>query len=143
LIRLSALGISTIGGVPVNLSVSVAGTAQRCQLTFEFARASLEVSFFPEGFRVLPIRSTPVDDLAASLGRTVRYGLERSPIGRRYKDHSSPHSLIYLDHLFRVTRATASSSTSPFSLSGVDDTMQTIFDLQDAVASQAKSGTAI
>jgi predicted dehydrogenase len=137
LIRLTALGISAPGGVPVSLSVSVAGTAQRCHLTFEFERASYEVTFFPEGFRVLPIRSTPIDDLAAAMGRTVRYGLERSPIRRRNESVASPHSLIYQDHLTRTMTASETLPNSPFSLAGVADTMETLFGLEDVLSTQA------
>jgi hypothetical protein len=136
LIRLTALGVSARGGVPVNLSVSVSGTAQRCHLTFEFERASYEVTFFPEGFRVLPIRSTPLDDLAAAMGRIARYGMERSPIGRRYGSRPSPHDLIYRDHLARTMMAPETRPSSPFSLAGVADTMETIFALEDALSAR-------
>ncbi|PYQ66641.1 MAG: hypothetical protein DMF54_07150 [Acidobacteria bacterium] len=139
LIRLSALGTSTSGGVPVSLSISVTGTAQRCQLTFEFERASYEVTFFPEGFRVLPIRSTPLDDLVAALSRTVSYGFDRSPMRRRYPNRDSPHALIYQDHLTRTLAAPAPASRSPFSLDGVGDTMETLFELEDILSAQATS----
>lgn len=137
LIRLTALGISARGGVPVSLSVSVSGTAQRCHLTFEFERASCEVTFFPEGFRVLPIRSTPVDDLAAATGRTVGYALGRSPIGRRHVNRDSPHFLIYQDHLTRTMTSPGTLPSSPFSLAGVADTMETLFGLEDVLSTQA------
>ena len=137
LVRLSALGTSTTGDVPVGLSVSVAGTAQRCHLTFEFERATYELNFFPEGFRVLPIRSTPVDDLTASVGRTLRYTLDRSPFGVRNRSGDSPHALIYRDHLARTTMAPQTVQLSAFSLAGVADTMETLFGLQEVLSARA------
>lgn len=141
LIRLSALGVSADGTVPVSLAVSVTGAAQRCVLTFEFERASCEVAFFPEGFRVLPVRNTPIDDLGASLSRLTRYALDRISNGRTRHIHESPHSLIYQDHLARTLGAPYGKGSGPFSLSGVSDTMETLFELQDVISSQSKLET--
>jgi 2-alkyl-3-oxoalkanoate reductase len=118
-------------GARVELDLDASGTAARTQFVFTFERAICVLDLFPDGFRVLPRRAHPLDDLA--------YGLRRitGAVGSRFRKRvggvpirAVPHHEIYKHHLARHTET---GFSSPFSLEAVGPTMRSLFRLADLV----------
>jgi nucleoside-diphosphate-sugar epimerase/predicted dehydrogenase len=122
-------------GADAFLDLDLSGTSQRTSLTFDFERSSCTLDFFPEGFRVLPTRRSPLDDLAADLSRTATYLRQRVAATGRLPSQARPHYLIYLDHL---SRASGQRYASAFTLAGVEPTMLSLYDLCEHVYSNSE-----
>jgi nucleoside-diphosphate-sugar epimerase len=115
----------TADGASVSFHLDLAGTAARTQIAFEFERAACVLDFYPEGFRVLPRKATPIDDLGAAAARLAQFAGQavrkrRHGMARR----ALPHAYIYRAHL---AAEPAAAESSPFALAGVADTMRTLF----------------
>jgi 2-alkyl-3-oxoalkanoate reductase len=108
----------------LRFDLDLSGTAPRTRLTLELERAACVLDFFPDGFRVLPRRSNPVDDLAADLGRLAgALGQRLRPQMNGVPKRALPHLSIYREHLRRLR---GEAGESPFSLAGVADTMSSL-----------------
>jgi hypothetical protein len=84
----------------------------------------VQLSCFPEGFRVLPTRRTPIDDAAAAsleLTQFLAQFARRRTVARRSR--GVPHFLVYRNHF----RRPAEGGLDPFTLSAVKHTMTTLF----------------
>ncbi|MHB8471046.1 MAG: NAD-dependent epimerase/dehydratase family protein [Gaiellaceae bacterium] len=111
-------------GARLDFALDLSGTAQRTQITFEFERASCALNFFPDGFRVLPRRSHPLDDLLADATRVrsaVGGLVRRGPGG--VSRRAIPHREIYLRHRLAVENDEVSN---PFSLFELGSTMRSL-----------------
>jgi nucleoside-diphosphate-sugar epimerase/predicted dehydrogenase len=109
-------------GADFDLCVSTLGSARRTSVTLEFERASVELSFFPEGFRVLPPRRNPVDDMAASARELAGFARQTVTRLRRRSPVDSPHALIYQSHADDVL----SRAPNPFSVGTAEATVSTL-----------------
>ncbi|HVS84909.1 MAG TPA: Gfo/Idh/MocA family oxidoreductase [Gaiellaceae bacterium] len=111
-------------GARLDFSLDLAGTAQRAQITLEFERATCVLDFFPDGFRILPPRAHPADDLIAASGRLGRavWALARRRSGG-LPTRAVPHAEIYRWH-----RATLDDPAldSPFALASLAPTMRSL-----------------
>lgn len=109
--------------------IDTSGTESRKSVTLEFERCTIEVAFFPDGFRVLPVRGTPLDDLEADALRLASYArrIAVDRLGRgALPSRARPHAAIYRRHLARLR----GEATGPaFSLDSVADTMTALFQL--------------
>lgn len=117
------------GGAWIALDLDATGTARRTNVVLEFERAALELTFFPEGFRVLPAARNPLDDAAFALRQFAR--ALRQQIGRRVgnsSDRGIPHRAIYQEHARRLRDR---DPKSPFSLSGVTPVTESLSELSD------------
>ena len=109
--------------------LDLSGTAPRTRLTATFERAVCVLDFFPDGFRVLPRRANPLDDLAADARRLASaLGQRLRPTARGLPKRVLPHLLIYREHL-RALRGDAAGT--PFDLTAVADTMESLYRLCD------------
>lgn len=118
-------------GADVILSLGYRGTAQRTRIMLEFERASIEVGFFPDGCRVMPRRSTPIDDAAYSAARFGRFlGSKLPPRRFPVAPNAAGHLRIYRHHL---RRATGIGSSSICDLAAIRPTMNTAFTLADSI----------
>jgi len=120
----------TAHGAAVAFQLDLSGTAARSQIVFEFERAACVLDFYPDGFRVLPRKATPIDDLGAAAGRLMEFAGQtlhkrRHGLARR----ALPHAHIYRAHF----AAAAGEAASPFLLSEVADTMRTLFLMADKI----------
>jgi nucleoside-diphosphate-sugar epimerase/predicted dehydrogenase len=114
--------------------LDLSGTAPRTRLVFQFERAFCALDFFPDGFRILPRKGNPVDDLAADARRFTDALIRHArPSEQGVPKRAVPHRQIYLEHLRRLA---GDRSPSPFSLAGVSDTMDSLFLLAEAAYPQ-------
>ncbi len=121
----------TTSGARLDLELGLTGAAQRAQVTFAFERATCVLDFFPDGFRVLPRRSHPLDDLGADAGRLAAALRQRlRPAGDGVPKRALPHHEIYRRHLRRLDDPAAAD---PFSLAAVAPTMRSLFRLGELV----------
>ncbi len=118
-------------GARIDLDLDLSGVAARSQIVFSFERATCAVDLFPDGFRILPRRANPVDDLASD---ARRFAAALSPRLRRRRHgvpvRALPHREIYRRHLGRLSQP---GRPDPFSLEAVGPTMRSLFLLCDAV----------
>jgi hypothetical protein len=118
-------------GARLDLELDLSGAAQRLQLTFVFERATCVLDFFPDGFRVLPRRSHPLDDVAAGAARLAgALGQRLRPAEGGVPKRVLPHHQIYRRHLQRLAEP---GSSDPFALEAVAPTMASLFRLCDLV----------
>ena len=119
----------TPSGAELRGVLDTSGTESRKAVTLEFERCTLEVAFFPDAFRVLPVRGTPLDDLEAAARRLAAYArrIAGDRLGRgALPSRARPHAAIYRRHLARLR----GEATGPaFSLASVADTMTSLFRL--------------
>lgn len=116
-------------GARVDLKLDLSGIAARSQIVFSFERTTCVLDFFPDGFRILPRRTNPVDDFAsdarrfaAAVGSRLRTCRNGVPV------RALPHHEIYRRHLARLAEPGLSD---PFSLEAVGPTMHSLFRLGD------------
>jgi hypothetical protein len=114
----------------LQFDLSLAGTAQRNEITLEFERCVCQITWYPDGFRVLPTKSNPFDDIASSVAELAQYGREKIYMGKGNPPAVLPHQAIYRYHLARVHGMNHSDA---FSLQGVMDTMSSMLRLADLV----------
>lgn len=118
-------------GADVTFSLGYRGTAQRTRIMLEFERASVEVSFFPDGCRVMPRRTTPIDDAVYSAVRFGRFiGAKLPPRRFPVAPNAAGHLRIYRHHL---RRATGDVSSSICDLATIRPRMDTAFTLADSI----------
>lgn len=118
-------------GADVTFSLGYRGTAQRTRIMLEFERASVELGFFPDGCRVMPRRSTPIDDAVYSALRFGRFlGAKLPPRRFPVAPNAAGHLRIYRHHLRRVTGDVSSSICD---LATIRPTMDTAFTLADSI----------
>jgi predicted dehydrogenase len=129
IVRFTASGRST-GGAHVTFNLGYTDTAQRTRILLEFERSTIEVGFFPDGCRVMPRRSTPVDEATYSAIRFARFiGAKLPPRRFPVAPNAAGHFRLYRHHL---RRALNSSSSSVCDLSAIAPTMETIYALAGA-----------
>lgn len=109
-------------GADFDLCVTTLGSARRTSVTLEFERASVELLFFPEGFRVLPPRRNPVDDVAASARELAGFARQTVARLRGRSPVDSPHGLIYRSHADHVL----AGAPNPFSVGTAEATVSTL-----------------
>ena len=119
-------------GADLRLDLDLSGTARRAQVALEFERAACVLDFYPEGFRVLPRGNTPIDDIGAAAWRLAGFATQRLlPNVAGVPKRALPHLFVYYRHL---TQAAAGDAVdNPFSLTGVGDTMRSLYLLCDHV----------
>jgi predicted dehydrogenase/nucleoside-diphosphate-sugar epimerase len=118
-------------GADVTFSLGYRGTAQRTRMMLEFERASVELGFFPDGCRVMPRRTTPIDDAVYSSVRFGRFlGAKLPPRRFPVAPNAAGHFRIYRHHLRRATGAVSSSICD---LATIRPTMDTTFTLADSI----------
>jgi nucleoside-diphosphate-sugar epimerase len=136
-VRLSSDGLRTISFSATSsatncddifIDLDVAGTAPGVSMSLEFARSACILDFFPDGFRVLPVKPNPLDDAGAALGRIGAALRQRARRGRASM-RAIPHRMIYREHFRRCV----DGSASPFELAYVTDTMHSLEALGEVI----------
>lgn len=126
----AAGGLETSSGARIDFDLDISGVAQRTQLVLAFERATCVLDFFPDGFRVLPPRSNPIDDVAAATGRLGSALFQRvRPRVDGVQRRVLPHAAIYRAHL----RSRASGTPSPFAATAIEPSMRSILELAHAL----------
>jgi len=119
-------------GADLRVDLDLSGTARCARVALEFERAGCVLDFYPEGFRVLPRANTPVDDIGAAAWRLAGFAAQRLlPSIAGVPKRALPHLFVYHRHLIQA--AAGGRGDNPFSLTGVGDTMRTLYLLCDHV----------
>jgi nucleoside-diphosphate-sugar epimerase/predicted dehydrogenase len=131
-VTFSVVGVGKLeSGAELHLDLSVSGHAQRSQVTLEFERATCVVDFFPDGFRVLPRRSNPADDLASDARRLAAAFWQRlRPSDDGMPKRAFPHRQIYREHRRRLLEA---GYAGPFSLEELRPSLSSLLSLSEHV----------
>ena len=129
-VSVTATGRST-GGAQVTFHLGYAGTAHRTRILLEFERSTIEVGFFPDGCRVLPRRSTPIDEGLYAATRFTRFVATKLP-PRRFPvaPNAAGHFRLYRHHLRRTANPACPSVCD---LASIAPTMDTLYALSAAV----------
>jgi dihydroflavonol-4-reductase len=128
-VRIEGSAILDRGG-RLTFELDASGDAQRTQLLFEFERATCVLDFFPDGFRILPRRSNPLDDFFAVGARTKDALLERLQPAPGIPRRVLPHWRIYAEHLRMIDTPAA---RSPFSVEALEPTMRSLETIAERV----------
>lgn len=115
-------------GASIIVNATARRHSRRAQVLLEFERCTCVLDFFPEGFRVLPPRANPIDDILAGARRFTE--LVRQRAGRSMP-RWEPHARILGSHFCALD-----GGSSPFALSELS-TLRPILDLADAVYGEA------
>jgi predicted dehydrogenase len=122
--------VETSTGARIVFDLDIRGVAQRTQLVLAFERATCVLDFFPDGFRVLPPRAHPIDDIAMTAGRLGSALIQRlRPQHDGVPRRALPHAAIYRAHLL----SRESGTPSPFAVDAVEPSMRSILELADAL----------
>jgi predicted dehydrogenase/nucleoside-diphosphate-sugar epimerase len=123
-LALQAAGRTALGAT-LELDFDLSGTATRTRVTLQFERCVCEVDFYPEGFRVLPVKATPIDDLGAALARLGSFTWSKlRPDENGVPRRVLPHLQIYRRHLRTLRRP---ETVNPFAPDGIGDTMRSLY----------------
>jgi nucleoside-diphosphate-sugar epimerase/predicted dehydrogenase len=128
-VRIEGAAVLDQGG-RLTFELDASGDAQRAKLLLEFERATCALEFFPDGFRVLPGRANPFDDLISDAARVRGALLARIPRGGTLPQRAIPHWRIYAEHLRTVDQV---DTRSPFAIEAVGQTMRSLAAIADRV----------
>lgn len=118
-------------GAELRLDLDLSGASRRFRVSYAFERATCELDFYPDGFRVVPRRAHPLDDLAADASRLTGALAQRLRVALgELPAKALPHYHLYVDHLRSLDGRRVPSA---FSLDAVRPTMRSLFRLSELV----------
>jgi len=118
----------TVDGADLHFELDLSGTSRMAEIVLEFERSAVQLDFFPEGFRVLPVRRDPIADGMAALNQFAGFVGQRliRTKSRGIARRALPHAYIYHSHFLHGT-------DSPFAIAALDGTMESLFMLAEHI----------